>query len=271
MLHAVILAGAADTQLRPESRGDRTMVQATVDRLGDLVPLERILVVTTEDLAGEIREQLSQLPRGSILCEPCPRSTAPSIGLAAIRILREDPDAQMAVLPADHVIEPPEAFRAAIRFAAALVDRRPRRLVTFGVRPTYPAEGFRYIERQSPLERVAAASPAEPLPAYRVKRFCEKPDAEAARQYLEAGGYYWSAGIFVWKARTILDALEQHEPQVFAHLQAIAEAADGPRFAEILEREFAAAKKTSIESAVLERAAEVVIVEAPFAWDDAGG
>jgi len=281
MLYAVIMAGGAGTRLWPESRrdrpkqlleiqGDRTMIQATVDRLGDLVPLERIVVATTDDLAGPIGEQLSQLPRESILCEPCPRNTAPCIGLAAIRILREDPDATMAVLPADHVIEPPEAFRAAIRFAAALVEQRPQRLVTFGIRPSYPAEGFGYIERAAPLGAEVAGSFDEPPAAYRVKQFREKPDAATAQQYLEAGTFYWNAGIFLWKARTIMNALEQFEPDTFARLQTIAEAADRPEFAEILDREFAEVNRISIDYAVMERAAEVVVVEAPFAWDDVG-
>ena len=281
MLYAVIMAGGAGTRLWPESRrdwpkqllniqGDRTMIQATVDRLGDLVPAERVLVATTESLAGKIHEQLSQLPRESMLCEPYPRNTAPCIGLAAVRILREDPEAVMAVMPADHVIEPDESFRSCIRFAAALIDEGPGRLVTFGIRPTYPATTFGYIERRQPLESAAAASLDHPPPAYRVKGFREKPPVELASEYVSAGTFYWNSGIFLWKARTILEALEKYEPEIFARLKRIGEAADSSDFPEVLDREFAVMKKISIDYAVMERADEVVVIEAPFGWDDVG-
>ncbi|MFH1919310.1 MAG: sugar phosphate nucleotidyltransferase, partial [Planctomycetota bacterium] len=205
MLHALIMAGGSGTRFWPESRadrpkqllkmlGDRTMIQTTVDRLGDLVPPERVFVATTERLAGRIAEQLSQLPREAILVEPCKRDTAPCIGLAAARILREDPDATMAVMPADHVIEPEEDFRNAIRFAADLVEKNPQRLVTFGVRPTYPSESFGYIQRRDRLEpdtgagchalakrghvapnMATQATPCHPPPTvYRVEKFHEK-------------------------------------------------------------------------------------------------
>ena len=281
MLHALIMAGGAGTRFWPASRaarpkqllhmlGDRTMIQATVDRLGDLVPLERVLVATTQRLVGPIAEQLSQLPRDAIVVEPCKRDTAPCIGLAAIRVLREDPDATMAVMPSDHVIEPDETFREAIRFAAALVQQRPQRLVTFGIQPTFPAETFGYIEWHQPLEPGAAASFDPPLSVYRVEKFHEKPGADAARRYLEAGKFYWNSGIFVWKAQTILDALARYEPEMFAHLERISQAVDSPDFDEVLQREFTAIERISIDYAVMEQAPEVVVIEAPFRWDDLG-
>lgn len=281
MLYAVIMAGGAGTRLWPESRRDwpkqllriragRTMIQATVDRLGDLVPPGRVLIATTERLAGKIQQQLTQLPRESMLCEPCPRNTAPCIGLAAIRIMREDPGATMAVMPADHIIEQEEAFQGALRFAEALVQEQPERLVTFGIRPTYPAESFGYIEGGKPLNSEASASFDNPPAVYNVKQFHEKPDAEAARRYLEAGTFSWNAGIFVWKARTIWDALARYEPKMFEHLGRIADTVDTPQFPEVLDDEFARIEGKSIDYAVMERYPEVVVIEAPFDWDDVG-
>ena len=271
MLHAVIMAGGAGTRFWPASRadrpkqllnlaGERSMIQATVDRLGDLAPPERVLVVTNERLAASIREQLPQLPADAVLGEPAKRDTAPCIGLAAIQLARSDPDATMAVMPSDHVIEPAEAFQAAIRRAADLVDQQPRRIVTFGVKPTYPAEIYGYIERGEPLGEAA----------YRVAQFREKPDAADAQAFLDAGNYYWNGGIFVWKASHIMSELSRHEPEMYARLEAIADAAGTPEYDETLRREFTAIEGKSIDYAVMERAADVAVIEADFRWDDVG-
>jgi len=215
------------------------------------------LVATTTRLAEQIADQLPKVSPQAILVEPCKRDTAPCIGLAAMQISRSDPDATMAVMPSDHVIAPEGVFQNAIRFGAKLVEAAPRRLVTFGIRPTYPAEGFGYIERAEPLES-DVGGPSDDLPAaYRVKRFREKPTADVARQYVSAGQFYWNSGIFLWKALVV-------------HLERIADAAGTPGFDEVLTREFTAIEPISIDYAVMEHAREVVVIEAPFDWDDVG-
>src|SRR5262249_17993721 len=149
--------------------------------------------------------------------EPCKRDTAPCIGLAALHALRSDPDATLAVMPSDHVIRPDDVFRQAIEQAARLVDEAPRRIVTFGIRPTYAAEIFGYIERGAPL----AAAGRLPFPMFAVQRFREKPKADVAAEYVASGKFYWNSGIFVWKAATILAALEARQPEMVSHLRAI--------------------------------------------------
>ncbi|HEX7446926.1 MAG TPA: mannose-1-phosphate guanylyltransferase [Pirellulales bacterium] len=279
MLHAVIMAGGSGTRFWPESRdqqpkqllrfvGDRSMIQATVDRLQGLVPPQRVLIATNVKLAEPIARQLPELSGDAILGEPCKRDTAPCIGLAAIRVSQDDPEATMVVMPSDHVIRPEQDFQAAIRFAAALVDASPERIVTFGIRPTYPAEIFGYIERGDRL----AAPPAgfESLAAYQVRQFREKPKADVARGYVDSGSFYWNSGIFVWKAATIMRALAAHQPEMYEHLQQIAQAFGTPDYESVLQREFAAIRGVSIDYAVMEHARDVVVIEAPFTWDDVG-
>lgn len=276
MLHAVIMAGGAGTRFWPASRaavpkqlldltGGRTMIQATLDRLAGLVPAERTLVVTNRQLVEAIRGQLPELPPENILGEPCKRDTAPCIGLAANLIHRQDPAATLVVMPADHLIEPTETFHQALAAAAEVVDSAPQRIVTFGIRPTYPAETFGYIERGPALKA------HERLAVFEVTRFREKPARTIAEEYLRAGNFLWNSGIFVWKANTILAALEKFEPEMFSHLQAIAAAQDRPDYLSTLDREFTAIRPKSIDFAVLEHSRDVTVIEAPFTWDDVGG
>jgi mannose-1-phosphate guanylyltransferase len=287
MLHAIIMAGGAGTRFWPASRidtpkqllplvGDATMIRQTIDRLGDLVPIEKQLVVTNERLVDEVRRQLPELPSAAVIGEPCKRDTAPCIGLAALLISRDDPDAVMAVMPADHVIRSADKFQAAIRQSVALVEEEPLRVVTFGIKPTYPAEIFGYIHRGGAL----GVTPAEPSrmaqqelrpPVFRVQRFKEKPAAATAKQYLDSGEYYWNSGIFVWRASTILDALRERQLEMLAHLERIVDAWDGDHQASVFAREFAAIKPISIDYAVMEHATDVAVIEAPFDWDDLGG
>lgn len=280
MLHAVIMAGGSGTRFWPESRADwpkqllplsgtRSLIQDTVDRLTALVPPERILIVTATRLVEVVRRQLPELPPQSVLGEPCKRDTAPCIGLAAFQISRRDPKATLAVMPADHAILPARALRDAVACAADLVEQEPGRIVTFGIKPTYPAESFGYIERGRLLAS-PRLSGGEVCNVYEVARFREKPPAAVAREYLAAGRFYWNSGIFVWKASTILAALEKHQPDLFARLQTIAAADGTSEFQSTFEREFAAIRGISIDYAVMEHARGVAVIEAPFTWDDVG-
>ena len=277
MLHAVIMAGGTGTRFWPLSRiarpkqlldlaGGRTMIQATVQRLGDLVTPERTWIITNRSLVEPIAEQLSELARERIVGEPCKRDTAPAVGLSAHLVAHGDPDATLVVMPSDHLIQPDAAFQAAIRQAVAIVDAKPETLVTFGIPPTYPAETFGYIERGSGVGDRGSGVGA----AYEVARFREKPARSIAEQYLAAGTFYWNSGIFVWKAKTILAALEKHEPQMHAHLQTIAGAIGQKAFSATLDREFTAIRGKSIDFAVMEHYQPVVMIEATFTWDDVG-
>lgn len=274
MLHAVVMAGGSGTRFWPASRkmlpkqllslsSERSMLQATMDRLGNLVPAERQLVVTNRLLKDAVQEQLPKLPEQNIVGEPCKRDTAPCVGLAAAMIARIDPEGTMVVMPSDHVIADHESFQEAITAGSQLIDGDPTRIVTFGIRPSYPAESFGYIQRADQIESLDIA-------AYRVEQFREKPDRETAKSYVDAGTYYWNSGIFLWRASTILDALKKNVPEMHVHLSRIAAAMDTDDFNDILEKEFTAIDGTSIDYAVMENYPNVVTIEAPFPWDDVG-
>ena len=274
MLHAVVMAGGSGTRFWPASRkmlpkqllslsSERSMLQATMDRLGNLVPAERQLVVTNRLLKDAVQNQLPNLPEQNIVGEPCKRDTAPCVGLAAAMIARIDPEGTMVVMPSDHVIADHESFQEAITAGSQLIEGDPTRIVTFGIRPSYPAESFGYIQRADQIESLDIA-------AYRVEQFREKPDRETAKSYVDAGTYYWNSGIFLWRASTILDALKKNVPEMHAHLSRIAAAMDTDDFNDILEKEFTAIDGTSIDYAVMENYPNVVTIEAPFPWDDVG-
>jgi mannose-1-phosphate guanylyltransferase len=274
MLYATIMAGGAGTRFWPASRkqtpkqllklvGERSMLQSTVDRLEGLCDGDHLLIVTNESLVDPIAEQLPQVPRESVIGEPAKRDTAPCVALAAALVFNTDPEATMVVMPADHVIQPREVFQQALAHAAQLVAEDPTRIITFGIRPTYPAEVFGYIERGESIEGCE-------FPTFRVRRFREKPDAATAREFLDAGTFYWNSGIFVWKAATILDALRQFEPDMMAHVQKISDSIETDHFEDTLQSEFCAIKGISIDYAVMERYQNVLVVESPFEWDDLG-
>ncbi|RLS42609.1 MAG: mannose-1-phosphate guanylyltransferase [Planctomycetota bacterium] len=277
MLHAIVMAGGSGTRFWPASRaslpkqllplaGPTTLLEDTVTRLDGLVHPDQTMIVTSARLLDAVRRQAARVPATGIVGEPCKRDTAPCIGLAALLVSRHDPDATMAVMPSDHVIHPAADFRRAILQAAAMVEAAPGRLVTFGVRPTYPAESFGYIQQGAALP----LGPGE-APAHAVARFREKPPARVAAEYLAAGTYLWNAGIFVWKASTIIAALDERQPDSMAHLRRIAASWETPDRDRVFAEEFAAIKGISIDYAVLEHATDVAVIEAPFGWDDLGG
>jgi mannose-1-phosphate guanylyltransferase len=274
MIYATIMAGGAGTRFWPASRkatpkqllnltGDRSMIQSTADRMEGLCSGENLLIVTNKTLVDSIADQLPNVPRSSIIGEPAKRDTAPCVGLAAALIAAKDPDATMIVMPADHVIGPVDVFQNALKHAVKLVDQDPSRIITFGIKPSYPAEVFGYIEAGDPVQGAN-------IPTFGVQRFREKPDAATAQQFLDAGTFYWNAGIFVWKAKTVLEALERFVPEMYARIKSIAESIGTDDYTETLEREFTAIEGTSVDYAIMERYENVMVVEAPFEWDDLG-
>ncbi len=277
MLHQLILAGGSGTRFWPKSRaalpkqllsldGGPTLLAQAAARLEGAVRPDRVFVVTTEQQAPLVREHLPQVPPENVIAEPCGRDTAAALGLGAAAIARRDPDAVIAAMPADHVIQPASRLRGIVDAAVRVLAIRPDAVVTIGIRPDAPATAYGYIERGPALREGLAPADAMrlaklPHPVHRVARFREKPDRATAEQLLAAGDHFWNAGIFIWRARALLAALERFLPETAAAVRLEGEP---------LAAAYPGLKKISIDFAVLEKHPDVLLIEADFSWSDVG-
>jgi mannose-1-phosphate guanylyltransferase len=275
MLHALIMAGGGGTRFWPRSRqqrpkqfltltGERTLLQQAFDRIEAQVSPTATWVITSAAHQEETVRQLPRMPADHVIGEPFGRDTAACIGLGAALIARQDPAAVMLVMPADHVIEPVQEFRRAAYVAEQMAGEHPTALITFGIPPTYPATGYGYIHRGPEIANRQGIS------VHQVGSFREKPKHEVAERFLASGEYYWNSGIFVWKATAILNAFREYQPALFAAVQRIAEAWPTSERLVVLRREYETLDRISIDFAILERAKKVLVVQAPYRWDDVG-
>lgn len=270
--YGLILAGGRGTRFWPRSRrarskqvlsflGERTLIQQTVDRLSAVLPPERIWVLTNDHLRDEIIRQLPEVPKKQILAEPAQRNTAPCIGLAAHILHSIDPDAVMGVFPADHVITKPKKYAKLLKPAFKAADAG--NIAVFGIEPRWAETGYGYIEFGKGVE--AGSGNVE-----KVLSFREKPDAKTAKKFVAARRFYWNAGMFFWKASTVLESLRQHQPKTWTLLASLP--AWGKRdFAAQVAESFPRCDNISIDYAVLEHAKNVVgIAIDDIGWNDVG-
>jgi mannose-1-phosphate guanylyltransferase len=273
--YVVIMAGGRGERFWPCSRlsrpkhllpivGATPILAQTIDRLGADMPRDHVLIITNGDQLDAVRAACPDIPAANVIAEPVGRDTAAAVGLAAILVAQRDPQAAFAVLPADHVIHDRAAYSRTLEAAFSAAEAEDV-LVTLGITPTHPATGYGYIQRG---EQVGSAAE---LAVHAVAAFREKPDADTARGYLEAGDYLWNAGMFFWRVPVITDALARLAPGIWRGLQPIAEGlrTGGDRDA-LLARHYPDIPKISIDYAVMEKAAAVRVIEAPFDWDDVG-
>ena len=217
--YAVIMAGGVGSRFWPKSRkslpkqylnliGDETMIQMAARRLKRLVAEENVLIVTTEDQADLVKDQLPWIPEDNLIFEPFGKNTAPCIGLSAIHIKHLDPNAAMIVCPADHLISNSEKYLSILADGVKLVKSDPNSLVTIGIEPTYASTGYGYIQSGEPVA-------GEIKGAYKVQAFAEKPTTEVARQFFSSGEFLWNSGIFIWNVETILNYIEELMPDLY--------------------------------------------------------
>lgn len=273
-LHAVIMAGGSGTRFWPLSRrarpkqlldlvGGASLIRQTVDRIRPLVPAERIVVVTGSEHAEALHAEVPEVPRANLLIEPVGRGTAAAIGLAAVVLRARDPEAILAVLPSDHFIRHPERFRAIVE-AAAEASGAGDYLLTLGMKPTRPETGYGYIRVGERLRT------AKDWPVHRVDRFIEKPERVRAEAYVADGRYLWNGGMFVWRADAILDAIRLHLGDVFEGIAEIGLGLGAGNLDAALARVYARLPNVSIDTGVLEKAGNVLVVPAEVGWHDVG-
>ncbi len=278
MEYGVIMAGGSGTRLWPLSRSNRpkqllpvvhgkSLLRLSYERLRGLFPPERIYVCTGSKFTAQVLEELPELLKENVLGEPLGRDTANAIGFSAAVLAKRDPNAVMAVVTADHVIEPIDTFEQSLRTGFSVVEKDPHALVTFGIIPTHGHIGLGYIHRGEALP-VAGA--------YGVRAFKEKPDKPTADRYVESGQYYWNSGMFIWRADTVLNELKQHLPEGYAGWKTIVDAWDTPQQEAVLAKVYPTLPKISIDYAVMEPAsqgkgsAHVATVETNVQWLDVG-
>ncbi|HSA62680.1 MAG TPA: mannose-1-phosphate guanylyltransferase/mannose-6-phosphate isomerase, partial [Nitrospiraceae bacterium] len=274
----VIMAGGSGTRFWPLSRhlfpkqllrigGDHTLIQQTMQRVVGCAAPSRVFISTNAAQADLIKVQLTNWKddlKDNFILEPEGRNTAPAIALAALELIRRDPDAMMLVVPADHVVTGQRDFESAVAVAAQLAGEGY--LVTFGIKPIRPETGYGYIKPNSRAILVRQGK----LKGYRVQKFIEKPKAAKAAQYLKAGGYFWNSGMFVWRAATILDEISQHQPALGKAMEQIRHLMTAGGSRPSIDNIYRAIKPVSIDNGVMEKSARAAVVPVLFKWSDVG-
>ena len=270
--YVAILAGGLGTRFWPKSRASnpkqfldilntgKTLIQSSYERYTSFIPKENIFIITSEEYTDKVKEQLVGINHENILAEPSRKNTAPCVAYISFKLLQRDPEALLVVAPSDHSITDTDSFREltllSLEFAAHM-----KAFVTIGIQPTYPNTGYGYIQ----FEPVQVADKI-----YKVKTFTEKPDAELAKAFIVSGDFLWNAGIFTWRVDTVINALEQYQPEMYDLFAAEKENFNTAEERNALARIYPLCTNISIDYALMENAKNVFVIPGSFGWSDLG-
>jgi mannose-1-phosphate guanylyltransferase len=253
-------------QARPKQAlqliGDRTMFQHAIDRLGPLFSQDRILVVTGPKHAQILRPQAPELPDDNFVVEPMGRDSGPAVGLCAIYLQKRDPQAVMAMLTADHYIADVARFRGVL--AAAEKVAQTGKIVTLGIKPTFPSTGFGYIRQGESLGQF------DGFEVFRAEQFTEKPDLATAQVFFESGRFSWNSGMFIWRVDRVLAEFQRQRPIIYGQLMTIADALGTSDEARVLADVWPQIEKISVDFAIMEGARDVAVFPVDIGWSDVG-
>jgi Mannose-1-phosphate guanylyltransferase len=274
MLCALIMAGGKGERFWPLSTdekpkqflnllGEETMIQMTVNRIKELIPIERIFVVTAECYKELVKEQLPHIPTRNIIIEPVGRNTAPCIALSAFMIEKYYKDSTIVVLPSDHLIANESNFRDVLSYGYEYVQNDEKAIVTIGMKPDRPETGYGYIQYGEVRTR------KNNLEIRKVERFVEKPDIETAKIYLKEGNFLWNGGMFIWKSKHILNLTKEYLNNTYKILNEIV-SASVENFDEVLKQKYILTDSVSVDYAIMEKAEHIQVIPSDFGWDDVG-
>lgn len=273
-VYAVILAGGGGTRLWPKSRqqtpkqflrlyGDKTMLELTADRLNQLVPWERMIVVTNQAYLATVKELLPNLKPENILAEPQKRDTALAMLLGALYARSLDSEAVILNAAADHIVQDTTEYVRVMQAAASEATAQPL-LITVGISPTYPSTGFGYIKIDGEIKRLN-----KNLASFAVDNFTEKPNRATARAFLATGRYFWNANMYVWKAQTLLDTFARYQPEMHQLIEPLLKASSKIIQAS-LKTLYSDFPTISIDYAISEKADNLILIPGDFGWNDIG-
>jgi mannose-1-phosphate guanylyltransferase len=272
--YAVILAGGKGERFWPLSRtehpkqllhitSDKTMLQETIDRVKDLIPVERTLVVTGENIKKVILEKVSYLKEENLIVEPEMKNTCLAIGLAAVHLRKIDPSATMVVLSSDHMIQPKEKLLKILEVGMKIAASGEH-LITLGIIPTRAETAYGYIEFSELYDSM------DDILVYQIKEFKEKPNRLVAQQYYYDRRHLWNSGMFIWTVSSILKALEKYMPRMFKAIEVYSKGIGTENQAEAARKLYQNIENISIDCAVLEKADNALVIKADLIWDDIG-
>ena len=273
--HLVIMAGGVGSRFWPMSTKEKpkqfidvlgvgkTLIQLTVERFGALVAPENIWVVTNQKYAPIVEEQLPDIPKSNILCEPCRRNTAPCIAYVSWRIKSNDPKANIVVTPSDHIVMDTAEFQRVIKECMRFTSETDA-IVTLGMKPNRPETGYGYIQAD------LSTSSLRNKEIYRVDSFREKPDLKTAEEYIKKNYYFWNAGIFIWNVNTIVNAFRIYQPTMARIFESMLSVYGTEKEQAFIDERFPECENISVDYAIMEKAEEIFVCPADFGWSDLG-